>query len=99
MENIRFAIPLREQPTWATGYLTTEKKLNEFLSLPVGWHYGQGGPISHRLVDLAKQIVYRAFLLGFSSTDAFPGVDGGILITVYERDHTLEIRLYKSSKK
>jgi hypothetical protein len=64
----------------------TLAKIESFASLPVGWDYGQGVPASVNTVSLARDLYYELTQLGFTHTEAFPGTDGGIQLTVYERD-------------
>jgi hypothetical protein len=64
----------------------TLTKINSFASLPVGWDYGQGAPASVNTVSRARDLYYELTQLGFTRTEAFPGTDGGIQLTAYERD-------------
>jgi hypothetical protein len=65
----------------------TETKIEDFASLPVGWHYGQGGPISSPVISTAKELCEFLVLIGFTRTNAFAGADGEILLTAYHEDH------------
>jgi hypothetical protein len=62
----------------------TEEKIYNFSLLKKGWNYGEGEKISNAALKDAllihRQIIYR----GHSQTDAFPGLDGEIQLTVYE---------------
>jgi len=71
----------------------TEQKIRDFYSLPVGWHYGDGiAPTSDMI---AKAVQYEALyrLLGYPITDAFPGIDGEIMVTAYHGDYYVELTL------
>lgn len=68
----------------------TAEKILSFRSLPVGWHYGRGGPLSVDVVNRALQIDSYYRQLGFSTTDAFPGADGELMITAYRGPHCIE---------
>jgi len=68
----------------------TEKKISSFKSLPVGWHYGSGIPPSDKVLLLAGRLNSCAGLMGFEDTDVFPGIDGEIMLTVYDGDIYLE---------
>lgn len=72
----------------------TDEKLESFADLQVGWHYRKGSPISRSVLENAKLINRYLFKLGFSKTDAFPGVEGQVLLTAYNRDHIVEITIY-----
>lgn len=68
----------------------TAVKIESFRSLPVGWHYGQGGPLSVDVVNKALQIDAYYRQLGFTTTDAFPGANGELMITAYRGPHCIE---------
>ena len=76
----------------------TERKLRSFESLAPGWHYGVGGGIDHETVTLSSQLLKYLTQLGFSSTDAFPGVDGEVLLTVYRDASYIEIVVYSTDR-
>lgn len=66
------------------------RKITSFRSLPVGWHYSQGGPLSDNVINKALQIDSYYRQLGFTATDAFPGADGELMITAYRGPHCIE---------
>jgi hypothetical protein len=66
-------------------------KLDTFTKLPVGWHYGAGGPISQNVIATAKQLIRTLGAQGFTRTDAFANEDGEVLVTAYHRSHYLGI--------
>lgn len=68
----------------------TSQKIASFVSLPVGWHYGQGGPLSDIAINKALQIDSYYRRLGFTATNAFPGADGELMITAYRGQHCIE---------
>jgi hypothetical protein len=72
---------------------STQSKITGFLKLPVGWHYGKGRAPSKDFV--AKALVYVSFynLLGIEKTDAFPGIDGEIMVTGYYGTNVIETTL------
>jgi hypothetical protein len=67
------------------------KKIRSFSNLRAGWHYGQGGPILEDRINKAIKIHALLKYIGFLETDAFPGVDGEILLTCYFGNHYIEI--------
>jgi len=71
----------------------TEKKINSFKALPVGWHYGSGIAPLAKVLDLAIRLNQYAGIMGFEATDAFPGIDGEVLLTVYDGDIYLEFSI------
>jgi|AMWB02.1.fsa_nt_gi hypothetical protein len=70
----------------------TGAKIDQFLELHAGWHFGEGVPPKKELVEKAKVFNSHGKRLGLR-TDAFPGIDGGIIITFYALDHCVELRL------
>jgi hypothetical protein len=71
----------------------TEKKINSFKALPVGWHYGSGIAPLAKVLDLAIRLNQCAGLMGFEATDTFPGIDGEVMLTVYDGDIYLEFSI------
>lgn len=72
----------------------TVEKIEGFSRLPAGWHFGEGGPPSAETIKLAIQFESLGRLMGFR-TDAFPGIDGGIIVAFYAtNDHCLELTIH-----
>jgi hypothetical protein len=72
----------------------TARTILEFRQLPVGWHYGDGGPISDWVCVLAWELNRYALSLGLSKTEAFPGVNGEVMVSVYPNGHVLDFTIY-----
>ena len=72
------------------------EKLNSFRTLPNGWHYGSGGPISASVVDDAATINNFLRLVGFARTNFFAGANGEILATAYRQDHYVGVMIEPS---
>lgn len=70
----------------------TLKKIDSFLYLEKGWHYGKGVFPSKKTIAIAKKIAEQA-LSNIFDTDAFPGIDGEIMVTVYYKEHYLEFTI------
>jgi hypothetical protein len=68
-------------------------KIDGFLRLGKGWHYGAGSPASSALVGRAKLLINLFHSQGFANVDAFPGVDGEIMISAFENGHCIELTL------
>lgn len=68
----------------------TERKLQRFADLSVGWHYGEGRSIDVTSLERARLLNRKAIRLAFYETDAFPGLNGEVSSTVYVDDHYLE---------
>ncbi|EIC23373.1 hypothetical protein [Thiorhodovibrio frisius] len=65
--------------------LKAKKKLQRFLTYPSGWHFGEGIPFVQKTLSNADQLIDLAINYGIEGTDAFPGVDGEIMVTLYHR--------------
>ncbi len=66
--------------------LETERKIKSFAQKPVGWHYGQGRPPSAKRVGMALAYLSVLEALDLSQTDAFPGIDGEVMVRAYKED-------------
>ena len=73
------------------------EKIDSFLELEKGWHYGEGIAFSKETVSMAKKFAEQAIWSVFD-TDAFPGIDGEIMVTVYFEDHYLEFTIESSGE-
>ena len=71
----------------------TESKIRSFASLPVGWDFGDGGPISDAVIEKAIDVL-AACLPHDMESNAFPGYDG-ILLSFYggseHHDHCIDL--------
>lgn len=72
---------------------TTEQKIQSFEQLEAGWHYGDGYPPAKDTIDRALEINKCAREAGFRDTDAFPGIDGKVRVTIYYGEHYLEFNV------
>jgi hypothetical protein len=75
------------------GYERTDAKIRSFARLPPGWHYGAGKAALQETIDLAREYLLLFAQLGFVETDAFPGVDGEIMVSAYRGGHCVEVTL------
>ena len=66
-----------------------QQKIYSFLLFKPGWHFGEGVAPSHEVAEHALAIVEQASFYGLD-TDAFPGIDGEIMVTVYHDNDYLE---------
>jgi hypothetical protein len=71
----------------------TVTKLESFRRLNTGWHYGEGRDFDSTIINSAIDLHNLAVKLGFFETDAFPGVDGSIMIAIYHKSDYLEFTL------
>ena len=65
----------------------TESKLMSFALLQNGWHYGSGMAFTEEAIRDSMRIHRQIFFKGFTSTDAFPGPNGEIQVTMYYENH------------
>ena len=72
------------------GTHITERKIRGFKRLQKGWHYGEGRPFGDNIINAAISLHKEALRLGFFETDAFPGANGEIMVTIYRHEHYLE---------
>ena len=73
--------------------ISTAQKIREFGELSSGWHYGEGGPIDEKVIRSAVEINDEALNESLWLTDAFPGVNGEIVVTVYWEKECLEFTI------
>lgn len=69
--------------------MSTIEKILSFKKLEKGWHYGEGVPAQLNAIDGALHLYSCAYKLGLE-TDAFPCLDGEIMLCVYDGPHTFE---------
>ena len=61
----------------------TRGKLIGFAFLHEGWHFNEGGPARESTLKTASILLGDLEDAGFTHTDAFPGVDGSVMISAY----------------
>ena len=67
------------------------KTIRSFAKLPDGWHYGSGTGAVDIAVDAALNVNSLLVDYGARNIEAFPAVDGGVLVTGYHGRDTLEV--------
>jgi len=67
------------------------ERILSFGDLPRGWHYGNGRPASRVAIDFALRIIRALKDAGAETVEAFPDIEGGILISGYYNDETVDI--------
>jgi len=68
---------------------TTKDKILTFSSFEKGWHFGEGVPPTKDILQQAVGMSDRIAISGFRS-NAFPGIDGEIMVTAYHGKNYLE---------
>ena len=77
-------------------FYTTDKtssminKVNGFRKLTRGWHYGEGFAPDDNTINNAIDLLKIASSYGLQDSDAFPGIEGDILILLYSNNDILE---------
>lgn len=73
--------------------IDTIKKIKDFVKLPSGWRFGEGGAISDEKIDFAERLVRYAEENGISRANAFAGADGEVLVSFYIDNYTIDLTL------
>jgi len=82
-----------QQDRAVDAFVKTDLKLQSFLRLPVGWHYGSGVPLSESDYVVTNSLLKLAFERGFRKFNAFPLVDGRAMLVVYLDKMDVEFRI------
>lgn len=69
-----------------------EDKIRSFRTLPEGWHFGEGVGATDVTVNTAIFVTDLLSRFWVHDMDAFPCVDGGVLVHGYRGDDTIEIQ-------
>jgi hypothetical protein len=72
---------------------TTVEKIPSFAHLAQGWSFGEGVVFRQSTLSKAIQLAKTAYTLGFYETDAFPGLNGEVMVTVYQGNEYWEFTL------
>lgn len=74
--------------------LDTEAKIESFSQYADGWCYGEGLSFSDEVRQAAIELNNTALLVGLLNTDAFPGPDGEILVSIYHNNINIDIYIF-----
>lgn len=67
---------------------STTAKIRSFKTFQEGWSFGEGVKFSDNILNKAVKINETALKSGFQETDAFPGLNGEIMVALYlEQDY------------
>ncbi|MEZ4713750.1 MAG: hypothetical protein R3A44_41565 [Caldilineaceae bacterium] len=72
---------------------STIEKIQSFADFEAGWSFGEGVAFAQNALDKASQLAKTAHTLGFHETDAFPGLNGEVMVTVYQGNEYWEFTL------
>lgn len=71
--------------------LAVLKKIQFFSELKAGWHHGEGAEFSKDQINGASKVAGFVFALAGEEMDAFPGLDGEIMVTAYSKNMCFEV--------
>ena len=74
------------------------KAISDLMKLPVGWHYGKGEPAKKAAVETAINISRMLNLAGATKINAFPDVDGSVMLNADLNDVYHEVFCHDASK-
>ncbi|EJP16517.1 hypothetical protein [Leptospira interrogans] len=77
-----------ENPTW--------NKLDNFATFKDGWNFGEGKAFEYNVLSSARYMLSDILYTGFTITDAFPGIDGEVRLTIYHNRSYLEFTINES---
>lgn len=72
---------------------TTVQKIDGFGELEPGWCYGEGQSFTEDVLDAAIELHQAAAEGGFLRTDAFPGPNGEVRVTIYDEESYYEFTM------
>ena len=74
----------------------TRGKLVGFAYLPEGWHFKQGIPAKEIALTTAVRILNDLEKAGFNRTDAYPAIDGGVMVSAYDLPNSYDFDIKPS---
>lgn len=66
-------------------------RIHSFRDLAHGWHYGEGRGATEIAVEVALTIQRHFLEHGIREIEVFPDLDGGILVSGYHEQHTVDV--------
>ncbi len=70
---------------------TTIRKIESFATLPVGWRFGKGLPVTNFNIEIGKLFLQYGFDFGIERFNAFAGDSGEVMISFYFADHNIDL--------
>ena len=74
------------------------RKLFSFMTLPWGWHYGNGRPPLPIAIMMAASAIAELKKMGAEKFEVFPEVDGNILVSAYYSDVCIDVTTTKDAR-
>lgn len=75
---------------------STERLIRSFGKLSKGWHYGEGLPPSSKAIDTAICLNKDLIRKGLTNTEAFPGLNGNLIINLQFNEYYFEFDIYNN---
>jgi hypothetical protein len=69
----------------------TGRKIESFRNLSHGWNFGEGVAFGQQVIEAALRLLAHLESYGYTETDAFPGLEGEILVKGYGRTDRVEL--------
>ena len=69
-----------------------EEQIESFAKLKQGWNFGEGESFSQQVIDNAI-FIYKIGKMHGLLAEAFPGIDGDIVISFQNKEHFLDIKI------
>ncbi|MBP0016884.1 MAG: hypothetical protein J7647_04920 [Cyanobacteria bacterium SBLK] len=63
--------------------MKTISKIETFQTYPQGWSFGEGKKFKNKIIRKAIDLVRFSYKVGFREMDAFPGLNGEVMVTLY----------------
>ena len=70
--------------------IQTEDKIQAFGHFRAGWSHAEGVPFARLVIEQAAGLAQLSNKLGLR-TDAFPGLDGEIMVVIYRKNYAIEL--------
>lgn len=74
------------------------EKIKSFTELQVGWSFGEGKPIQPDVIEAAIEFAERSARNARLEMDAFPGLCGEVMVTIYRQEEYWEFILHEDGK-
>lgn len=72
---------------------TTIVKIKSFEKLQPGWSFGEGSQFEKDILTKGIKLIKIAGSFGFKETDAFPGLNGEVMVTLYLEENYWEFTI------
>lgn len=75
----------------------TKEKIESFKTLEKGWHFREGVPANPETAGAALFLLHFAGNKGFDHFNAFPGIDGSVMLSIYKNGYEFECSFNKEN--